>query len=415
VPWGSAIGLRIDNQGTAKIAATEEWYKISRSQLAPHDGYYDLRFTGELWETYYYDYLSLMVVDHPAGTEVFTDERFVVPAAKPTIIVTDESHQITHAVDDQGKDVTAVVRDLDGNYLDTFGRGQYQGVTRDHYVDVDLGEDVPKKGPVYLIASGWLHPSDSSVNVAISQGGHEQARALSLEVPNGRGGWAVARPNLGFPAGRKKTCVIDITSVFLPGTAHIVRLRTNLEVYWDQIEWAQGRPDISPQVTRLAPASAELRYRGYSTISQANSSSPEIPNYNRLTGARQPWHDIEGYYTRYGDVRELLDGIDDRYVIMNAGDEMALRFQAQPAPKSGWVRDYVIAGDGWIKDGDYNSTYSRTVLPLPYHARTVYDTPPGKLEDEWVYRQHPEDWEKYHTRYVTADRFLTLLDPGGAE
>jgi hypothetical protein len=192
-------------------------------------------------------------------------------------------------------------------------------------------------------------------------------------------------------------------------------LRTNLEVYWDQIEWAQGRPDISPQVTRLAPASAELRYRGYSTISQANSSSPEIPNYNRLTGARQPWHDIEGYYTRYGDVRELLDGIDDRYVIMNAGDEMALRFQAQPAPKSGWVRDYVIAGDGWIKDGDYNSTYSRTVLPLPYHARTVYDTPPGKLEDEWVYRQHPEDWEKYHTRYVTADRFLTLLDPGGAE
>ena len=80
VPWGSAIGLRIDNQGTASIAATEEWYKIGGDQLAPHDGYYDLRITGELWETYYYDYLGLMVVDHPAGTEIFTDERFVVPA-----------------------------------------------------------------------------------------------------------------------------------------------------------------------------------------------------------------------------------------------------------------------------------------------------------------------------------------------
>jgi tetratricopeptide (TPR) repeat protein len=415
VPWGSAIGLRIDNQGTAKIAATEEWYKISGSQLAPHDGYYDLRVTGELWETYYYDYLSLKVVDHPAGTEVFTDERFVVPAIKPRIIVTDEPHKIARALDDLGNDVTNVVRDLDGHYLDTFGRGQYQGVTRDHYVEVDLGEHLPARAPVYLIASGWLHPSDSSVNVAIGQGSHEPARALSLEVPNGRGGWVVARQNLGFPAGRKKTCVIDISNVFLPGTAHIVRLRTNLEVYWDSIEWAEGRPDIPLRITQLASASADLRYRGYSTIHQASASSPEIPDYNHLTGARQPWRDLEGYYTRYGDVRELLDGVDDRYVIMNAGDEMALRFKQQPPPAPGWVRDYVIAGDGWIKDGDYNSTYSRTVLPLPYHARTVYDTPPGRLEDERVYREHPEDWEKYHTRYVTAGRFLTLLNQGGTQ
>ncbi len=415
VPWGSAIGLRIDNQGTAKIAATEEWYKISGSQLAPHDGFYDLRITGELWETYYYDYLSLKVVDHPAGTEIFTDERFVVPAMKPRIIVTDEPHKIARALDDLGNDVTNAVRDLDGNYLDTFGRGQYQGVTRDHYVDVDLGEDLPAKGPVYLIANGWLHPSDSSVNVAIGQGSHEPARALSLEVPDGRGGWVVARPNLGFPAGRKKTCVIEISNVFLPGTAHIVRLRTNLEVYWDSIQWAQGRPDVSLRITQLPPASADLHYRGYSTIHQANTSSPEIPDYNHLTGARQPWRDLEGYYTRFGDVHELLDGIDDRYVIMNAGDEMTLRFMAQPPPAPGWVRDYVIAGDGWIKDGDYNSTYSRTVLPLPYHARTAYDTPPGRLEDERVYCEHPEDWEKYHTRYVPPDNFRTLLNQGGAQ
>ncbi len=415
VPWGSAIGLRIDNQGTAKIAGTEEWYKIGGDQLAPHDGYYDLRITGELWETYYYDYLNLMVVDHPAGTEVLTDERFVIPAVKPRIIVVDEPHKIKRAIDDMGNEVTRVVRDADGNYLDTFGRGQYQGITRDHYVEVDLGETLPFKGPVYLIAKGWLHPSDSSVNVAISQGSHEPARALSLEVPDGHGGWVVARPNLGFPAGRRKTCVIDITNIFRPGTSHSVRLKTNLEIYWDSIEWAQGRPDVPFQVTRLAPATADLHYRGYSVIQQANPSSPEIPDYNHLTGNRQPWRDLEGYYTRYGDVRELLGGIDDRYVIMNAGDEMTLQFRAQTPPRPGWTRDYVIAGDGWIKDGDYNSTYSRTVLPLPYHARTIYDTPPGKLEDEWVYRHHPEDWETFHTRYVSPQRFLTLLNPGGPE
>jgi hypothetical protein len=158
------------------------------------------------------------------------------------------------------------------------------------------------------------------------------------------------------------------------------------------------------------PSSADLHYRGYSAINQANPSSPEIPDYNHLSGARQPWRDLEGYYTRYGDVRELLHGIDDRYVIMNAGDEMSLSFAEQPAPATGWVRDYVIAGDGWIKDGDYNSTYSKTVLPLPHHDKTVYDQAPGKLEDEWVYRRHPEDWQTYHTRYASSDRFMGLLN-----
>jgi Tfp pilus assembly protein PilF len=415
VPWGSAIGLRIDNLGTASIAATEEWYKIGGDQLVSHDGFYDLRITGELWETYYYDYLGLMVVDHPTGTEIFTDERFVVPAVKPRVILVDEPHKIARAVDDDGNDVTDIVRDLDGKYLDNFGRGQYQGVTRDHYVEVDLGDNIPAEGPLYLIAKGWLHPSDSSINVAISQGSHEQARALSLEVPDGHGGWRVARPNLGFPAGRKKICLIDITNVFRPGTSHLVRLRTNLEVYWDSIEWAQGRPDAPLHISRLAPMTADLHYRGYSAIRQANSSSPEIPDYNQLTGARQPWRDLEGYYTRYGDIRELLSGIDDRYVIMNAGDEISLRFQAQPQPQAGWVRDYVIAGDGWIKDGDYNSTYSKTVLPLPHHDRRNYDTPPDALEDEWVYRHHSQDWQTYHTRYVSPDRLAALLNPGAPQ
>jgi Tfp pilus assembly protein PilF len=403
VPWGSAIGLQIDSVGSPGIAATEEWYKINRDQLAPHNGYYDLRLTGELWETYYYDYLKLMVVDHPAGTEIFTDERFVVPAPKLAITTVAPPHNIAKATDDQGADVTAIVSNLDGNYLDTFGRGQYQGLTRDHYVEVDLGNDLPASGPLWLIAKGWVHPTDSSVNVAISQGHHQKAEPLSLEVPDGHGGWRTAQANLGFPAGRKKTCLINLENLFPPGTPHKLRLRTNLEVYWDQIQWAQGLPHTQIKVTHLDPSQADLHYRGYSVVNQANASSPELPNYNRIAASTQIWRDLEGYYTRYGDVRPLLSATDDRYVIMNAGDEISLRFPQQPPPPAGWVRDYVIAGDGWIKDGDYNTVESRTIQPLPYHAKTQYDQAPGTLESEWVYRQHPEDWQNYHTRYVTPE------------
>jgi hypothetical protein len=108
-------------------------------------------------------------------------------------------------------------------------------------------------------------------------------------------------------------------------------------------------------------------------------------------------------------VRELLAKVDDRYIIMNAGDEMTLRFSEQAPPPTGWKRDFVIVGDGWIKDGDYNTTFSKTVTPLPYHAKQEYLTPPGRLEDEWVYRQHPDDWQNYHTRYVTPEIFENAL------
>jgi hypothetical protein len=107
----------------------------------------------------------------------------------------------------------------------------------------------------------------------------------------------------------------------------------------------------------------------------------------------------------------LLHKADDRYVIMNAGDELRFRFVAPPPPPAGWVRDYIIIGDGWIKDGDYNSTFSKTVAPLPYHERQEYTTAPGRLEDEVVYRRYSEDWQKYHTRYITPEVFQNALRP----
>jgi tetratricopeptide (TPR) repeat protein len=409
VPWGSAIGLRINTLGTASVEATEEWYKIGRDQLVPRDGYYDIRITAELWETYYYDHLSLMVVDHPEGSEIFVDERFVIPAAKLAVTTVSTPRKIARAVDDKGQDVTSVVNTLDGNYLDTFDRGKYQGLAKDHYVELDLGNDALTDGPLWLIANGWMHPTDSSINVAISQGQQEQPKPLSLEIPDGRGGWEVVRANLGFPAGRKKICLFDLTGVFKPDVPRRLRLRTNLEVYWDSIEWAAGLPNAELKLTRLDPELADLHHRGYSVITQANASSPEVPDYNRLSSSKQMWRDLIGYYTRFGDVRELLLRADDRYVIMNAGDEMSFRFAVPPAPPRGWVRDFVIAGDGWIKDGDYNSTFGKTVLPLPYHAKNLYTTPPGRLEDEWVYQHHPEDWQTYHTRYVTPDVFQNAM------
>ena len=71
----------------------------------------------------------------------------------------------------------------------------------------------------------------------------------------------------------------------------------------------------------------------------------------------------------------------------------------------------MLIGDGWEKDGDYNTGFSQTVLPLPSHAKPAY----GKgvealeLEADPVYQAHREDWERFHTRFVRPDAFLSGL------
>jgi hypothetical protein len=185
-------------------------------------------------------------------------------------------------------------------------------------------------------------------------------------------------------------------------------LRTNLEIFWDRIGWAVGRPDVTVTPRRLTLQAADLRYRGYSETTQSAPGSPERPRYV-IAGTAPRWRDLEGYHTRFGDVRELVAAVDDRYVIMNAGDEIALRFGALPAPEAGRVRDFILVGDGWVKDGDFNTTFSRTVLPLPTHASGRYATPPRALEDDPVYQRHRADFETYHTRYVAPDRIVRAL------
>jgi hypothetical protein len=68
-----------------------------------------------------------------------------------------------------------------------------------------------------------------------------------------------------------------------------------------------------------------------------------------------------------------------------------------------------MIGDGWVKDGDYNTAFSRTVLPLPTHRSGRYEGPAGRLEDDPVFRAHQRDFEVYHTRYVSPDRARDAL------
>ncbi|MBV9306458.1 MAG: CRTAC1 family protein [Acidobacteriaceae bacterium] len=408
-PMSAALGAHDGSGHFADVTQTEEWFKISGDQLAPRDGFYDLRVTDEYWETYYIDHYSLLAVDHPAGTQIFADERVADPPAPLKIYVTGASHPFAKAYDDHGQDVSGAVRAADGRYLNTFERGSYQGIARDHWVQLELPDDAPAHGPLYLIGQGWLHPWDDGILVAVNQGTQPKPEDLSIEVPDRDGRWITARKNLGVPAGREKTVVLDLTDIFRPGAPRVLRLRTNLEIYWDKLEWAPGFRDDEIKTEKLPLASADLRHRGFSQVSQANSLAPEIPQYDHVTETGSKWRSLEGYYTRYGDVCPLLDKIDDRFVIVNGGDELRMKFRALPPPSNYWARDFIFIGDGWMKEGDYSFKYSTTVLPLPYHAMKRYTEPATTLENEKAYHLHPSDWQEFHTRYIAPDNLSVAL------
>ena len=409
--WRSALGLKINAQDTAGIAQTEDWVKVRGDQLtADANGEYDMRVTAELWETHFFDHLSLISVDHPANTEVYVDERFAIPPPPHRVYVTTPAQPVKKAVDDRGTDVTELVRARDLKHVDTFGRGNYQGVTRDHYIEVELPEAAPN-GPLFLICSGWIHPTSSSINVALGQSHEAPPSGLQLETPDAAGKWSVAKPGLGFPEGKVKTILIDLNGAFKPNAPRKLRLRTNLEIYWDCIQWAAPTPTAVTKQQHIAASSAELQYRGFSDIKAADNSSPELPaSYDGLISEGRIWRDLEGYYTRYGDIKELLEKVDDRYVIMNAGDEIRMKFKA-PQVAPGMVRDFVLVGDGWVKDGDLNTTFSKTVMPLPAHDISDYSHIAARLEDDPAYKKHPTDWQKYHTRYVQPVEFGHALHP----
>jgi tetratricopeptide (TPR) repeat protein len=403
--WNTPLGMFVNGQNVDSFGQTTEWLKVRGEHLVPRDGYYDVRVHANLWETDYFDQLALLVVDHPPGTEIHIDERFFLTPTPPKMYVTTPARPVAQAWDHRGQDATDDVRAIDCRYLDRAGRGKFQGLAEDHWVEADLGDDAPAEGPVYLIARGWTHPTDSSINVAIAQGKHDAPRPLVLEVPDGKGGWKVGRPALGFPAGRNKTMVIRLDGIDGPGVARRFRLRTNMEIYWDFLGYARGLDEKLACIARPTPQSADLRYRGILTMSRKDDSSPDLPHYDQVQTGRQLWRDLTGHYTRFGDVQELLAKVDDRYVIMNAGDEIALRYPVPANPPAGWQRDFIFECDGWTRDGNPNTRFGTTVLPLPMHGIKGLDRPPGRLEDDPVYRRFPQDWLTYHTRYIGTEHF----------
>ena len=400
--WKSALGMPMGlmAQGDAEYAPpapSQEYLRIPGDALQLRDGRYEIRVTGELWEVFFIDEVDLLMIDHPDSIDVFVDERFVFaePDAPLRLHQLSARRRPLSAVDHRGRDVLPALSASDDVYVSDFEPGRYQGVSEVHDLILDLG-DFGANEAVQLYLRGWIFPTDASINVALSQSDALGTIMPYLEAINAAGQWETVVPMLSFPSGKNKTVIQDLTGLFATAD-HRVRLRTNMNIYWDEAFLSVGSTDAPVLVTRLEPETADFRYRGFSRqYRKGGRFGPHWFDYQTVT-TESPWRAIQGTYTRYGDVLPLLTEADDRYPIMGPGDELAIHFDAANAPElpDGWTRDFLIYTEGWIKDADLNTADGWRVEPLPFHAMTQYPYGPGEAYP------YPELIGLYHTREPT--------------
>jgi len=416
IMWRSALGMPLGIMGEDKTtryassAPSVDYIKIPGDLLRPRNNKYELRITDELWESIYFDKVRLIAVDHPDSVDIFVDERFMPPALPGyKLYQVTQKRFPTAANDGYGEDVLPLITRKDDRYVATMEPTQYQGITKMHDLILTLGP-VDKDKKLVLFLNGWIFPSDASINAALAQSGKIKLVSPYLQVLDASGRWMTVDPHLSFPMGKDKTIVTDLTGKIPPAISTVrLRIRTNMEIYWDQIFYTNDNTEAPVRTRMIAPSSAELHYRGFSrTYRKGGRYGPHWFDYSEVN-TEQKWRDLTGMYTRFGDVLPLLSEADDKYIIKNAGDETIIDFDADslPALPEGWKRDFLIHSVGWVKDGDLNTATGQTVAPLPFHAMSCY--PYGTDEAYPKDKEHLEYMKKYNTRQVTTRDFRRVI------
>jgi tetratricopeptide (TPR) repeat protein len=410
--WRSGLGMPLGimggNTAYAFADASDDYLKVPGEVLKPKDGKYSVQVTSELWETIYLDQLQLVAVDHPAGTDVFVPEQFSPPPFPGYRLYNVENKIMpVSAVGNNGDDVLEIIRSKDDNYLSDFQTDKYQGTTEVHDLILDPGK-TGKDGKLYIFLNGWIFPTDASINYALSQTTAMKVVPPVIQVLNKKGDWVNVIDNLGFPQGKDKTVIAELTGKFL-SSDHRIRIRTSMEVYWDYIFFATELSEALVVSTTMEPVAADLHYRGFShSFRKGGRYGPHWFDYSKADKEAK-WRDLPGNYTRYGDVLPLLTASDNKYIISNAGDEATVTFDETKLPplKEGWKRDYMIRSVGWVKDGDLNTAFGNSVTPLPYHGMTSYPpSPKDKYPDDPELKKYQSE---YNTRVVTRDAYLNAL------
>jgi len=389
-----------DGEGSYFPVDHDEYVTIPSRALTLKNNQYEVHITEELSEVSYLDQVRLLTLDHPSNKEVFTNEKFKGPPY-PEFRLYEVPRRIypSSARDDSGNDVLKSLLKRDQKYPDQFPRTEL-GVAKLHTLELDFKTSATD---AVLLANGWVDWPDGSTFRAASQEHRGGLVMPYLQMQDPSGKWVTVNEDMGMPAGKPKTIAVPLHFI---SQSRKLRIVTDLCVYWDEVFLSETAAPAEARQQQVALISADLHFRGFSeSVIDPLRKQPDTFLYNKVE-TTSFWNPTPGLYTRYGDVLELAQAVDDRLIVMGSGDELRLLFDASkltPLP-AGWTRDFLLKVDGWAKDRDPNTAFSQTVEPLPFHAMSRYPYPATEhFPDDEIHRLYRQN---YNTRPA-----LRLLRP----
>ncbi len=402
-----------DGNVVRNIARPTESIKLDRASLREKDGKLSFRFMEPLEESVYLDQVQLLAVDHPSEVDVYPNEYFAsnppYPPFKVVFSNNNDARPPAGAWDEHGHNVLPDI--LAHRYFGDFKVLSFIGFTEPHSLELDLGEPY-HGGPLWLLMHGEIEYFSATSMYAADQA-HLRPFAPYVEAQVSTGSstgndaetkWVRVVDDMGFPAGGARTMTADLTGKLPPGTRRI-RITTNLQIYWDNIlisRTSQDRgEDQSARLTPVPLARADLNFHGF-PLKIEDQPPGNVKYIYEKASATGPYTRPAGAYTRYGDVRPLLESIDDKFVVFGSGDEVALDFDPAtlPALPRGWVRDYFFVANGYEKDMDFYAYHGDTVDPLPFRDMRAYPYPGQSFPAD---AEHVNYLLEYNTRFMSGN------------
>jgi hypothetical protein len=384
--------------GQRNIPRPTEYVKVDRNALRERNGKLSFRLMEPMEEVVYLDQVRLLAVDHPSDVEVYPNEYFASNPPYPEfkVIASRDALPPAGAWDEHGHDVLPSL--LAHRYFGDFDLLPFKGFTKLHSLELDLGQPY-HGGPLQLLMHGEIEYFTATGMYAADQAGI-QAIAPYVEAQDAAGKWKRISDDIGFPAGLPRTITADLSRVLPEGTKRI-RISTNLQIYWDSILIDRTEQKSTSHLTEIPLESANLDFHGYPRQIEAQPPGNVKYVYEQVSRTG-PYARQAGTYTRYGDVRELLSGFDDRLVVFGSGEEVGLEFNpaSLPALPKGWTRDYFFEANGYEKDMDFYAAEGSTVEPLPFRHMEQYPYPGQSFPAD---ASHVDYLLNYNTRYVSGN------------
>jgi Tfp pilus assembly protein PilF len=419
VPYPSPIS-ETASRTVRNIARPTESIKLDRNSLREKDESHpsqnqgsvghpmlSFRFMEPLEESVYLDQVQLLAVDHPADVDVYPNEYFASNPPYPPfkVVFSRDARPPAGAWDEHGHDVLPDL--LAHRYFGDFKVLSFQGFTEPHSLELDLGEPY-RGGPLWLLLHGEIEYFSATSMYAADQA-HLRPFAPYVEAQVSTGSstgkdakmkWVRVVDDMGFPAGGARTMTADLTGKLPTGTQRI-RITTNLQIYWDNILISRTSQDQDARLTPVPLASADLSFHGF-PLKIEDQPPGNVKYIYEKASATGPYTRPAGAYTRYGDVRPLLESVDDKFVVFGSGDEVALDFDpaSLPALPRGWVRDYFFIANGYEKDMDFYAYHGDTVEPLPFRDMRAYPYPGQSFPSD---AEHLNYLLEYNTRFMSGN------------